>query len=224
MRKALPRVSAGEPSVDVREHLLACRLRGPRPPDRAPGQLGQLEVGETVHGARDLVLRAQPRAEQQRVVRPQRDLRAGLDKLAQRHVLRRPVHTERDVAAGADLEGDVAAYHLVQDPWVLDTADAVSESVGGQSGQRLSDRRCPEQLTSVRHAGQSGTAGNVERDGELGGDSTAFVIAQTESDHMSGAITGVARGQASQSPCIQRVPDPVCGHDDRDTDPGLFGG
>ena len=55
-------------------------------------------------------------------------------------------------------------------------------------------------------------------------DSTAFVVAQPESDHMSGAITGVARGQASQSPCIQRVPDPVCGHDDRDTDPGLFGG
>ena len=58
----------GQPVVDPRQQPRPYVLRRRRTAYRLPGQLGQLLVGEAVVLAGELVLRGQPRAEQQRVV------------------------------------------------------------------------------------------------------------------------------------------------------------
>ena len=61
-------------------------------------------VGEAVGGAHRGVLRGQPGAEQQRVVGAERDLRAGVEQLAQRHRGQVAVDAERDVRDRAHLQ------------------------------------------------------------------------------------------------------------------------
>src|SRR5680860_840164 len=208
----------------TREPLPACRLRSPRARDRTSCQLGKLDVRETMFGACDVVLRVEPRAEQQGVVRSQRDAGAGLDQLTHRYVSNHSVHAKRDVAAGAHLERDAATHYFVKHLRVLNAADAVSQSIGGKGDQSLLNRRRSQQLSAVRNAGESGATRDIEGRRELGCDSTAFIVAQPESDHMSRAATGVARGKPRKDSRIQRVPDPARSNDDGHTDAGIFGG
>lgn len=175
-------------------------------------------------GPCDVVLRAEPRAEQQGVVCPQRDASAGLDQLTQRYVANRSEDAKRDVAAGAHLERDAAAHHFVKHVRILNAAYAVSQPIGGKCDESLVNRGRSQQLSTVRNAGESGAARDIEGGGEFGCDSTTFIVAQPEPDNMSRAVAGVARGKTSQDSGIQGVSNPARSNDDGHTDADIFGG
>jgi hypothetical protein len=166
---------------------------------------------------RDLVLRVQPRAEQQRVVRPQRDRHAGLEQLPQRHVRRVRCDAERDIGRRADLERDGLRGEPLDQRRVLDGTDAMPDPVGVQHVQAGRDAGRAGQLAAVRDEHQPGPPGDAERAPEFLCRAAPLVVGQAEAGD---AAPGVLRREPGERPGIQRMVSPVRRDDDRDSDPG----
>ena len=77
----------------------------------------------------------QPRAEEQRVVRPERHRHAGLEQGAHRHRQRVGRDAQRYVRGRADLKGDRRGGQPLDDLRILDRPDAVADPVGVQPVQ-----------------------------------------------------------------------------------------
>ena len=159
--------------------------------------------------AGEAVLVGQPGAEQQRVVGPERDPGPGRVQGAQRDAGLVGVDPERDVAAGADLQGDAALHDGVEHAAILDRADPVTDPVGGQVLQGGADVVRAEQLAAVRHRRQPGRPRDPERPGEVGRAAPPLVVAEAEAHHAARPAAGVAHGQPGQGAGIEWMPHPT---------------
>ena len=84
------------------------------------------------------------------VVGAEGDRDARVDDGPQRDPGRVGIHPESDVAAGADLQGHARLGDAVQGRRVLTGPDAVTDAVRLEHGERVDDRRGPEQATQLR--------------------------------------------------------------------------
>ncbi len=171
-----------------------------------------------MHTAGDLVLRGQPRAEQQRIVRAQRHRHPGLEERPQRYVLGLLVHPQRHIRRRADLAGHPAVGQPPQQRGILRRPDAVPDPPGMQIVQTVPYARRPRQLTAVRRRQQ--TAGPRDGEGpvEVPGEAAPFIVGQTETDH---APVGVAHREPGERTRLQGVLHAVRGHQDADAQPGV---
>ena len=103
----------------------AVGLRGPRREERAAGERGEVGVAEVVGGAHRGVLAREPGSEQQRIVGAERDERARLDELGERHGGEIGIDAERDVGDRTHLEADPGRDDPVEERRILGDADAV---------------------------------------------------------------------------------------------------
>ena len=165
----------------------------------------------------DLVLRGQPRAEQQRVVGAERDRHARLEQRAQRDLGRLGRDAERHVGGRAHLAGDASAASRLTTagsstarmPWPIRSACRSSRHAATLAGRPARRRAGP--------AAGPPALGDPERGGEVVRRAAPLVVGQAEPGH---AAARVLDGQPGQGPGLQRVLGPVGRHDDADADPG----
>ena len=181
------------------------------------GQLGQLRIGEPVHGPGQLVLGGQPGAEQQRVVGTERHRDPGVEQLRQRHRGWRSRDAERHIRGRADLKRGLPVGQPPQQLRILDGPDPVPDPVGVQLVQAGTDAGRSLEFAAVRHQHQPGPGRDPERRGEVGRSAASFVVRQAEAGH---AAPGVAPRQPGRRPGFERVPDAVRGDDHSDADAG----
>ena len=184
-------------------------------------QPGQGRVVELVGGAHRGVLPRELRAEEQRVVRAQRDRRARREQLGERHRGEVGVDAERDVGDRAHLERHPGLHDAVEQLGVLGTAYAVPEPSRAEAVQALADVLGAAQLAAVRHQQQPGALGDPERAGEVARAAAALVVGQPEADD---AATGVLPGEPRERARVEGVPGAVGRDHDRDAEPGALGG
>jgi len=206
-----------QPRIDARQQALATICGHGRPQDRHPGQTGQPIVGEPVHAPGQLILRGQPRPEQQRIVGAEGYRHAGVEQLDQRHVGGCCRHAESDIRCRADLEGDLPLREPPDQSGLRRGRDAMADPVGVQLVDARSDAGCASQLTAVRHGEQAGSGRDPERGGKVGGGASPLVVRQAEPDHPAARMAGrEPRGR----PGVKGMPGPVRGEDHADTEAG----
>ena len=164
--------------------------------------------------ARDLVLRGQPRAEQQRVVRAQRHRHPGVEQRPQRYVLRLLVDPQRHVRRRAHLAGHPALGQPLQQPRVLGGPYAVPDPAGVQVVQAVPDARRARQLAAVRRRQQPALPGDGEGAVEVPGEARAVRRWRARSRRRRGPRSapraGPACGRPAGASSGSRRPGPAC--------------
>src|SRR5487761_709239 len=204
-----------QPGVNGGKQAGSCVGRRGGAADRHAAELGQLGGRETVDVARDLVLLYQAPAEEQRVVRAERDRDSGLDECPEGNRGLVGCDAERDVRRRADLAGDAGRGEPLDEPRVFHRPDAVPQPVRVQQVKAVPDAARADELASVRCEQQPGPLGDPEGRREVRGRPAPLVVGQPEADD---ALSRVLHRQPGQRPSVHRMPGSVGGNDDPDPD------
>ncbi|EGJ75334.1 putative adenosine deaminase [Streptomyces sp. Tu6071] len=171
--------------------------------------------------AGDLVLRREPRAEEERVVGAERHRDPGLEEGAQRDVRLLRVDAERHVRRRAHLARHARVGEAAQQDRVLGRAHPVPHARGVQVVEAVPYRGGARQLAPVRRREEPALARDREGAVEIARHPAPLVVGEPEADH---ALIGEAHREARERAGVERVLHAVRGDEDAHPEPGVARG
>ena len=196
------------------------RRRG-GPHDRLAGQPREFGRRKALHIAGYLILPDQALAEEQRVIRRERDRHARFEQRAHRNRGEIRFDTQRHVGGRANLKRDARLREVPHEIRVFHGTDSVPDACGVQAIQAGIDASRTDEFASVRGEQQPGPFGDAEGTLEVFGRAAPLVVRQAEADYPSARELGGEPGERAR---VHRMPRTVGGDDDRDRQARGIGG